>query len=145
MNRSAFKRMCVQNIQICLLVKTEANTRTHYHEKDNLMKKIMLSLVLAMPLPALAECGMASYYGGRHAGKKTASGEIFRPSKLTAAHKSLPFGTRLKVTYKGKSIVVKVNDRGPFVKGRSLDLSEGAAKQLGFKSKGVAKVCYAKL
>ena len=109
------------------------------------MKTIMLSLLLALPTSVLGDCGIASYYGGKHAGKKTANGEIFSPSKLTAAHKTLPFGTRLKVTYKGKSVVVKVNDRGPFVKGRSLDLSEGAAKRLGIKKHGVARVCFKKL
>ena len=63
--------------------------------------------------------------------KRTASGERFNPYALTAAHKSLPFGTRIKVTYKGRSVIVRVNDRGPFIKGRHLDLSRAAARQIG--------------
>ena len=69
------------------------------------------------------------------------------PSALTAAHRSLPFGTRIKVTNKnnGKSVVVRINDRGPFIKGRMLDLSRGAASQLGFVSSGQAPVCVARV
>lgn len=67
------------------------------------------------------------------------------PAELTAAHRSLPFGTKLKVTNQknGKTVVVRINDRGPFVRGRVLDLSRAAAKQLGFVSSGVTKVCMA--
>jgi rare lipoprotein A len=65
--------------------------------------------------------------------KITASGEKFNPNALTAAHKTLPFGTRVKVTYKGKSVIVRINDRGPFIKGRSIDLSRAAAKKIGCK------------
>lgn len=61
---------------------------------------------------------------------------------LTTAHRKLPFGTKLKVTYGNKSVVVRVNDRGPFIKGRILDLSKAAAQQLGFIRKGHAKVCF---
>ncbi len=69
------------------------------------------------------------------------------PSALTAAHRSLPFGTRLRVTNKhnGKSVVVRINDRGPFVRGRMLDLSRGAASRLGFVGAGQASVCVAQL
>lgn len=63
--------------------------------------------------------------------KITASGEKFNPNALTAAHKTLPFGTKLQVTYKGKTVVVRINDRGPFIKGRSLDLSRAAARRIG--------------
>ena len=63
--------------------------------------------------------------------KITASGEKFNPNVLTAAHKTLPFGTKLKVIHKGKSVIVRINDRGPFVKGRSLDLSRAAARKIG--------------
>jgi len=66
-------------------------------------------------------------------GKKTASGERFNPNALTAAHRSLPFGTRVKVTHKGRSVVVRINDRGPFVRGRSIDLSRAAARKIGCK------------
>ena len=64
-------------------------------------------------------------------GKKTANGERFDPNGMTAAHRTLPFGTRLLLTYKDKSVIVRINDRGPFIKGRQLDLARGAAKALG--------------
>ena len=86
--------------------------------------------------------GDASYYGKGFDGKKTASGEIFDQNALTCAHRSLPFGTKLKVTRKsnGKSVVVRVNDRGPYSKKRILDLSVAAAKQLDLEKAGHAEV-----
>ncbi len=94
--------------------------------------------------PAMAQCGRASWYALH---SRTASGERMNPSALTAAHRSLPFGTKVKVTNKnnGKSVVVRINDRGPFIKGRVLDLSKGAALQLGFVSSGHTSVCMARL
>jgi rare lipoprotein A len=85
---------------------------------------------------------VASWYGQQHQGLKTASGEIFDKNKLTAAHRTLPFGTRLRVTNveNGKTVVVRVNDRGPYVAGRVLDLSYGAAQALGMTGAGVARV-----
>jgi rare lipoprotein A len=65
--------------------------------------------------------------------KITASGEKFNPNALTAAHRTLPFGTKVRVTYKGKSVIVRINDRGPFIKGRSIDLSRAAARKIGCK------------
>lgn len=90
----------------------------------------------------IAMKGLASYYGPKYHGRKTASGEVFDMYQLTAAHKQLAFGTKLKVTNisNGKSVVVKVNDRGPFVGNRILDLSYEAAKQLDMLSSGVAEV-----
>jgi rare lipoprotein A len=87
---------------------------------------------------AYAETGMASVYG--YKGGKTASGERANPGQLTAAHKSLPFGTMVKVTNKrnGRTVMVRINDRGPFVRGRIIDLTPAAASQLGFS--GVAPV-----
>ena len=87
----------------------------------------------------LAQCGRASWYSLH---SKTASGERMNPSALTAAHRTLPFGTRLKVTNKsnGRSVVVRINDRGPFIKGRVLDLSKGAASAIGLTSRGVGRV-----
>ena len=81
----------------------------------------------------------ASYYGRELAGKKTASGEKFQPNGLTAAHRDLAFGTKLRLTNNenGKSVEVRVNDRGPFVTGRDLDISRGAATALGMKEDGV--------
>ncbi len=83
--------------------------------------------------------GKASYYGNE-SGSRTASGQRFNQEAMTAAHRTLPFGTRLKVTHGGRSVVVTVNDRGPFIKGRVLDLSKGAARAVGLTGRGVGHV-----
>ena len=83
--------------------------------------------------------GMASYYGNE-SGSKTASGQRFNQNAMTAAHRTLPFGTRLRVTHNGNSVVVTVNDRGPFIRGRVLDLSKGAARAIGLTGRGVGRV-----
>lgn len=92
--------------------------------------------------PGTRIVGLASWYGQRHQGHATASGEIYDTSKLTAAHRTLPFGTRLRVTNveNGRSVVVRVNDRGPWVKDRVLDVSMAAARALGMVGDGVARV-----
>ena len=86
--------------------------------------------------------GKASYYGARHHGRKTASGERFDQHALTAAHRSLPFGSRVRVTNlgNGNSVVVRINDRGPYAKGRIIDLSHKAAERLGMLRDGVVVV-----
>jgi rare lipoprotein A len=83
--------------------------------------------------------GMASYYGNE-SGSRTASGQRFNQNAMTAAHRTLPFGTKLRVTHGGQSVVVTINDRGPFVRGRVLDLSTGAARAIGLTSAGVGRV-----
>ena len=83
--------------------------------------------------------GVASFYGNE-SGSKTASGQRFNQNAMTCAHRSLPFGTKLRVTHRGQSVVVTVNDRGPFIKGRVLDLSTGAARAIGLTGAGVGKV-----
>ncbi len=83
--------------------------------------------------------GKASYYGSE-SGKRTASGARFNPMGMTAAHRTLPFGTRLKVTHGSRSVMVTVNDRGPFIRGRVLDLSKGAAQAIGLTGRGVGHV-----
>jgi rare lipoprotein A len=83
--------------------------------------------------------GMASYYGNE-SGSRTASGQRFNQNALTCAHRSLPFGTKLRVTHGGRSVVVTVNDRGPFVHGRVLDLSTAAAREVGLTGAGVGRV-----
>jgi rare lipoprotein A len=91
-------------------------------------------ILLTLSTPAFAEQTMrATWYGNEHAGNRTASGEIFNPNGLTAAHRTLPFGTCLRVSNPktGRSVAVRVNDRGPFTKGVSLDLSHGAARAIG--------------
>jgi rare lipoprotein A len=83
--------------------------------------------------------GMASYYGNE-SGSKTASGQRFNQNALTAAHRTLPFGTKLRVTHGSRSVVVTVNDRGPFSHGRVLDLSTAAAREVGLIGAGVGRV-----
>ena len=83
--------------------------------------------------------GMASYYGNE-AGSRTASGQRFNQNAMTAAHRTLPFGTKLRVTHGDRSVVVTINDRGPFVRGRVLDLSTGAARAIGLTGAGVGRV-----
>ncbi|MCD5993273.1 septal ring lytic transglycosylase RlpA family protein [Pseudomonas sp. CDFA 602] len=88
------------------------------------------------------ETGRASYYGARHHGNRTASGEPFNQNALTAAHRQLPFGTRVKVTNvdNNKTVVVRINDRGPHTRGRLIDVSREAAEQLGMLRSGTATV-----
>jgi rare lipoprotein A len=86
--------------------------------------------------------GMASYYSDELAGNRTASGERFDPDELTAAHRSLPFGSLVRVTNvaNGDSVVVRINDRGPFSRGRVIDISHAAARQIGMHRSGTARV-----
>ncbi len=92
------------------------------------------------------ECGEASFYGADFAGRPTANGEIFDPGQFTAAHRTLPFGTQLVVTRSGEeptsdSLVVRINDRGPFIAGRMIDLSTAAFRKLAAESLGILSVC----
>lgn len=107
----------------------------------NLMGAVLAALFLTVQPVTAKTIGWASYY---KSGKMTASGERYNPHGLTAAHRSLPFGTKVKVTNlrTGKSVVVRINDRGPFIKGRVIDLSLGAAKMIGLHRSGVAKIAY---
>lgn len=100
---------------------------------------VMVVCAAALPAQAKSFQGMASWY---KMGTRTASGERYNPDGLSAAHRSLPFGTKLRVTNlrNGKSVVVRVNDRGPFVRGRVIDVSRGAARHLGMISSGTARV-----
>ena len=99
----------------------------------------LAAAMLAAPLSAQPQTGHASWY---KMGKVTANGERFNPNGLTAAHRTLPFGTKVKVKNlrNGKSVVVRINDRGPFIKGRVIDLALGAAKQIGLHRTGTARV-----
>ena len=94
------------------------------------------------PITPEVEAGMASWYGERFQGRRTASGEAFNMNDLTAAHPSLPFGTRVRVRNldNGREVVVRINDRGPFARGRIIDLSRAAALTLGFLQAGTARV-----
>jgi rare lipoprotein A len=107
------------------------------------MKALALALLVAAVPPAFTlEEGLASWYGGKFQGRLTSSGEVFDTNLLTAAHKTLPFGTVVKVTNlaNGLSTVVKINDRGPFVEGRIIDLSRAAAEQIDMIGTGTARV-----
>jgi rare lipoprotein A len=96
----------------------------------------------AAPAAGDVQHGLASWYGGRHHGGPTASGERFDKRAMTAAHRSFKMNTRVRVTNKrnGRSVIVRINDRGPFVRGRIIDVSEAAAEQLGMKKAGVVPV-----
>ncbi len=98
--------------------------------------------VLAEAIPEYRQFGIASWYGGRHQGRLTASGEVFDENKLTAAHRTLPLITWARVTNleNGRSIAVRVNDRGPYIDGRVIDLSTRAAEELGMTAQGLARV-----
>ncbi len=94
------------------------------------------------PAPGNPVVGLASWYGRQHQGRATSSGEAFDMNRLTAAHRTLPFGTRVRVTNleTGRSVVVRVNDRGPFAAARIIDVSYAAAKALGMVGAGVTRV-----
>ncbi len=126
--------------------------QTKFKHMKSAVSTVYLSLLLiiissfTIPVPinraVSVQTGVASYYADFHQGKKTANGEIYQHEKLTAAHRSLPFGTEVTVTNlsNGKSVTVRINDRGPFVKGRLIDLSKKAAKEIGLIKAGIAKV-----
>ena len=84
--------------------------------------------------------GVASWYGPGFAGRRTASGEAFNPREYTAAHRTLPFGSKVRVTMNGRSVVVRINDRGPFSAGRVIDLSQAAAEEIGLRRAGSGRV-----
>ncbi|MDE3021860.1 MAG: septal ring lytic transglycosylase RlpA family protein [Pseudomonadota bacterium] len=100
----------------------------------NLIRLLLLLLLLFKSSQCLPQQGLVSWYD---TGKLTASGETYNPKELTAAHRKLPFGSRVRIKHHGKAITVRINDRGPFRKGRVLDLSRHAAKQLGIEGLAV--------
>ena len=118
------------------------------------MRRVMaMSLALILAMPAVAQDqigggeteignGTASYYGRELAGNRTASGERFDPDQMTAAHPTLAFGSKVRVTNlsNGQSVIVRVNDRGPFGGRRVIDISQAAAKEIGMHRSGTAKV-----
>jgi rare lipoprotein A (peptidoglycan hydrolase) len=124
-------------------------------QRNESRRAILAALAVLMLMPACSPHGraavrpgvtenvmVASWYGPKYHGRLTANGEVYDMHGLSAAHKTLPFGTRLRVTHPGndRSVVVVVNDRGPFIAGRDLDLSYGAAKELDMVAEGVARV-----
>lgn len=122
-----------------------------FQSKAAVAALIACALGLSAALPAQANdkvealqtiTGSASWYGGKFHGRTTANGERYNMNELTAAHKTLPFGTKVRVTNArtGKAVVVRINDRGPFVGKRVIDLSRGAAQAVGMINQGVAQV-----
>jgi rare lipoprotein A len=110
-----------------------------------MFKKIILSFFIMLLLNSCGYTtrkGIASYYADFYEGRTTANGEIYRQNKITAAHKSLPFGTKVEVTNlaNNKTVLVRINDRGPYVRGRIIDLTKAAAKEIDMIGAGVVKV-----
>lgn len=113
---------------------------SHRHHAQNTTDGGWLNANAAIaPTGGRSFAGKASYYGNE-SGSRTASGQRFNQNAMTAAHRSLPFGTKLRVTHRGQSVVVTINDRGPFIRGRVLDLSKGAARAIGLTGAGVGHV-----
>ena len=113
---------------------------SHHHHAQKTTDGGWLNANAAIaPTGGRSFAGKASYYGNE-SGSRTASGQRFNQNALTAAHRSLPFGTKLRVTHRGQSVVVTINDRGPFIRGRVLDLSKGAARAIGLTGAGVGHV-----
>jgi rare lipoprotein A len=111
----------------------------HHHHKHKAENSWLNANASIGPTGRRSFSGIASYYGNE-AGNKTASGQRFNQHAMTAAHRSLPFGTKLKVTHGSRSVIVTINDRGPFIRGRVLDLSKGAAHAIGLTGRGVGRV-----
>ena len=112
------------------------------HSSIKIIIAILLSSCLVASCSRITQTGKASYYADKFDGRPTASGQRFSNHKRTAAHRTLPFGTRVKVTNlkTGRSVKVRINDRGPFVAGRMIDLSYEAARQLGITNQGMDEV-----
>jgi peptidoglycan lytic transglycosylase len=123
---------------------TEASARSHHHGRHHVARHSTESSGWRDANASIGSggrtfSGIASFYGNE-SGSKTASGQRFNENAMTAAHRSLPFGTKLRVTRGDRSVIVTINDRGPFVRGRVLDLSTGAARAIGLTGAGVGHV-----
>jgi rare lipoprotein A len=125
-------------VLIFLIILIEITLKQNYIS----LAAICFCLFITACSPKITEKGKASFYADSFQGKQTANGEVFKQNKKTAAHKTLPFGTKVKVTNlkNGKTVTVRINDRGPFVAGRIIDLSKGAAQKIDMKNDGIADV-----
>lgn len=114
---------------------------------ETLAWRVLLWATLCAVVPTPASAEVASYYGAAFEGKLRADGKVFRRAELVAAHRTLPFGTRLRVTNtaNGTSVIATVRDRGPFVRGRDLDLSEGAFRRIASLKQGLIRVVVERL
>lgn len=130
-------------LSACGSTEARHSPSVHYQQQA-LAKRPAPSRPYAAPAPRSGYdiVGAASWYGKPYHGRRTASGQIYNMYQMTAAHPTLPFGTRVVVTNldNGRSVIVTINDRGPFVRGRIIDVSRKAAGQLGFLNKGVTRV-----
>lgn len=105
-----------------------------------LLPSLVACFLIALGARGHAETGIASYYGGKHHGRLTASGERFNQNANTCAHRTHAFGSVLRVTHRGRSVECRVTDLGPFVRGRIVDMSVAGARSLGIISAGIARV-----
>ncbi|MBO1530203.1 septal ring lytic transglycosylase RlpA family protein [Psychrobacter sp. F1192] len=139
-NASSLVKSARQPTSLALSSSLLASDTSEVSNDEDVLER--LTAVASNSVSKFKQTGLASWYGRKFHGRKTASGETFDMNALTAAHRSLPLNCYVKVTNKtnGKSVVVKVNDRGPFTGNRVLDLSYGAAKRLGITNKGVGNV-----
>lgn len=143
------------NLSLPLNLQIEYRDTSNFHNQNNytnmsILKKSfsLLSFFIFCATVSIAQTkGLASYYGDAYHGGKTASGEVYDRNKLTGAHKTFPFGTYVKVTRpdNGKSVVIKINDRGPYIKDRVIDVSKKAAERLGLVKDGIAPVVLEKV
>jgi rare lipoprotein A len=149
-NKRYLRRLVVAGASLCVCLALGAQEIMTQVIKDEKIDETSLAKPLAKPL-VIAQAagtkndiaiGIASYYAAKFHGKRTASGEKFNSKLMTAAHRTLPFGTQLKVTNlrNKKSVIVRVNDRGPHVRGRVVDLSRAAAELIGIRRTGTSRV-----
>ncbi|MEO6053869.1 MAG: septal ring lytic transglycosylase RlpA family protein [Chthoniobacterales bacterium] len=139
--------ICGQSAGFASTKKHHSSGRRHSTSKSKSSKNskyipVTKPNVLYLVQPGYSEIGVASWYGGRDVGRKTANGETYRPTDVTAAHLRLPFNTLVRVQSitTGKSIIVRINDRGPYIRNRIIDLSEISAKKIGVYERGLSKV-----
>jgi rare lipoprotein A len=143
-SRTAFALIAATLLVGGTVSEASAKSRHHRHHQHQHAQKTteggwLNANAAIAPTGGRSFAGKASYYGNE-SGSRTASGQRFNQNAMTAAHRSLPFGTKLRVTHRGQSVVVTINDRGPFIRGRVLDLSKGAARAIGLTGAGVGHV-----
>jgi rare lipoprotein A len=147
-SRTAFAVIAATLLVGGTATEASAKSRYHHHHHHYTHQARHVSHATSREADAVASpfagigrvfSGLASFYGNE-SGRQTASGQRFDQNKLTCAHRSLPFGTKLRITHDGRSVIVTVNDRGPFVRGRVLDLSTAAARAVGLTGEGVGRV-----
>ena len=136
-NGNLSKNSFLQNTSISEFSESSLNKADLSTLNNNLLEE-----TAAVQIAQRAGWGKASWYGPKFHGRRTANGEIFNSNALTAAHRHLPFGTKVRVTNvrNGRSVIVRINDRGPFIKGRIIDVSAGAARKLNMIGSGIATV-----